>query len=394
MVFDLCCESDAKERLNAERMSEHQRLLYVALTRPIFKLYIPKIKKPASASQFLGPLGTILLPALELACPDKLSPLIVDIVTPTLAGRILKATSVSEKSAPIPPPAPFTVESPLFPVIDSNISKRRIVTRSFSSMAKHHLSLVGERSSFGEQVSPSEDETGTPLDREDPLRGPVFGDMVHNVLEKIDFAEVGRAGKPDDLWKVGTHARKLLDQEIRANIALLRTRTPIDLLDQACRQQIASLVWHTLHTPLAEIGGRLCEIPAGDRLAEVEFLYPEKIESRFEERFITGYMDLLFRKNHKYYLVDWKTNLLPGYSREQIERSMTDSDYHRQYRLYVQGIARWLHRVHGRDYSFPKLFGGVYYLYVRGLNGRDETTGAYFHRPTAQDLDLNFVLNH
>ena len=37
-------------------------------------------------------------------------------------------------------------------------------------------------------------------------------------------------------------------------------------------------------------------------------------------------------------------------------------------------------------------FGGVYYLYVRGLNGRDESTGVYFHRPTEQDLDLRYVL--
>ena len=42
--------------------------------------------------------------------------------------------------------------------------------------------------------------------------------------------------------------------------------------------------------------------------------------------------------------------------------------------------------------SFLKQFGGVYYLYVRGLNGRDESTGVFFHRPTEQDLDLSFVL--
>src|SRR5262249_40297978 len=111
------------------------------------------------------------------------------------------------------------------------------------------------------------------------------------------------------------------------------------------------------------------------------------------ERFITGFMDLLFRKNDRYYLVDWKTNLLTGYSRKQLERSMADSDYHRQYRLYLQAIARWLRRAAGSgDGKFLQQFGGVYYLYVRGLNGRDESTGVYFHRPTPQELDLAFVL--
>ena len=66
----------------------------------------------------------------------------------------------------------------------------------------------------------AEDEAAAPIDHEDPLRGPVFGDMVHNVLERIDFAEVGRAAMLDDLFKPGSHARVLIDEQIRANIAL------------------------------------------------------------------------------------------------------------------------------------------------------------------------------
>jgi exodeoxyribonuclease V beta subunit len=407
VVFDLGVDADAKERVKAERLSEQRRLLYVAMTRPIFKLYIPKMKRPSRASGFLGPLGTILMPALEQACPDKLGPMIAEIVTPTLSDSLLKPSEEPAPDAPCPATETFHIDGPLFPAIDPNLGKRRIVTRSFSSMTKHHLSHVGEGSSFGEQVPLAEDEAATPHDREDPLRGPVFGDMVHNVLEQIGFAEVGRAAAPDDLFNAGTHARKLIDQEIKLSIALLRTRTPIDQLEQVCRQQIANLVWHALRTPLAEIGVPLCAIPKVDRLPEIEFLYPEHNDSRLEERFITGFMDLLFRKDEKYYLVDWKTNLLPGYSREQIERSMNESDYHRQYRLYLQAIARWLRRARqsppsplrergagGEGEAFLNQFGGVYYLYLRGLNGRDETTGVYFHRPTQQELDLDFVLKH
>jgi exodeoxyribonuclease V beta subunit len=393
VVFDLDRENDAQQRVLDERLSEQRRLLYVALTRPIFKLYLPKIKKPTRGNQFLGPLGTILLPALEQACPDKLGPLIAEIVTPTLTPSAPKPNAEPMANTPSAM-VPFHLVGPLFPIIDSNLGKRRIATRSFSSMTKHHLAQIGEGSSFGEQAPIAGDEAPTPLDREDPLRGPVFGDMVHNVLERIDFAEVGRAGVPDDLFKVGTHARQLLDREIKANIALLRTRTPIDQLEQACRQQIASLVWHALHTPLAEIGGTLGGIPARDRLHEIEFLYPERDEARMEERFITGFMDLLLRAHNKYYLVDWKTNLLPGYSQSQLERSMTESDYHRQYRLYLQAVKRWLVRAHGPKFSFAEQFGGVYYLYVRGLNARDESAGVYFHRPTEQDLDLDFVLKY
>jgi hypothetical protein len=58
----------------------------------------------------------------------------------------------------------------------------------------------------------------------------------------------------------------------------------------------------------------------------------------------------------------------------------------------LQALSRWLKRVHGRGFNFLRQFGGVYYLYVRGLNGKDESSGVHFHRPTAEDLDLHHVL--
>jgi exodeoxyribonuclease V beta subunit len=390
LVFDLCPDNAARERVNAERLSEQRRLLYVAMTRAIFKLYIPKIRVPRRGSQYLGPLGTILAPALDKACPENSSGLVADCVAPALT---LGAAGASTAAAPTADAAarPFHLDGPLFPALDPALGKRRIVTRSFSSMTRHHLSQVGEGSSFGEQKAPADDEAAAPLDREDPLRGPVFGDMVHRVLEAIDFAEVARAASAAELVQAGTHARKLIDQQIKADLPLLRTRTPIAQLEEACRQQVAGLVWNALRTPLAEVGP-LCAIAPAERAAEIEFLYPEHNDAALEERFITGYMDLLFRKAAKFYLVDWKTNLLPGYGRNDIERSMIDADYHRQYRLYLQAVERWLRRVHGGDVPFRDRFGGVYYLYVRGMNGRDDSSGVYFHRPTPQDLDLEQVL--
>jgi exodeoxyribonuclease V beta subunit len=384
--------------VNQERLSEQRRLLYVALTRPIFKLYVPKVKITSRNRTWAGPVGTILLPALEQACPDKLGPLIADVVMPPLAVTAPRPDETAAAKTAAAPKAAFTIAGPLFPPIDANIGKRRIVIRSFSSMARHHLAHLGDGPSFGDQPNPIEDETAAPIDHEDPLRGPVFGDMVHNVLEEIDFAEVARTPAPDGLTRAGAHARKLIDVQIRANIAKVRTRTPPEQLEQAARQQIAHLVWAALHTPLTELGGPLCRIPKSDRIAEVEFIFPERAgptqpaDLRWEDGFVTGFMDLLFRKDAKYYLLDWKTNLLASYQREAIERSMADSDYHRQYRLYLQAIARWLRRMHGPKWDFLEHFGGVFYLYVRGLNGRDDSTGVFFHRPTARELDLDSVL--
>jgi len=122
-------------------------------------------------------------------------------------------------------------------------------------------------------------------------------------------------------------------------------------------------------------------------LQELEFLLPGHVRAAqvAEESYLTGFIDLVFRREGKYFLVDWKTNTLETYTPEVIRASMEECDYTLQYRLYLRALARWLERVHGPGFDFGQACGGVYYLYLRGLNGRDETSGVFFHRPTPEE---------
>jgi exodeoxyribonuclease V beta subunit len=144
------------------------------------------------------------------------------------------------------------------------------------------------------------------------------------------------------------------------------------------------------------LGGCLCDIPTGERIHELEFLFPQRcgeaapVEVRVEERFFTGFMDLVFRKDGLYYLLDWKTNELDSYDSACIARAMEQSDYHRQYRLYLHALRRWLGRRHGAGFDFLEHCGGVYYLFLRGMTGA--AAGVFFHRPTAPDLNLDLIL--
>jgi len=99
------------------------------------------------------------------------------------------------------------------------------------------------------------------------------------------------------------------------------------------------------------------------------------------------------RRNGKYFLLDWKTNYLSGYTPNDVAAPVAECDYVRQYRLYLQALERWLCRVRGRTFDFQREFGGVYYLFLRGLNGVDDSAGVYFHRAEAQDLNLQAVLS-
>lgn len=382
-VFDFRADNDAQGRMAAEQMAEVRRLLYVALTRPMFKLYVPMVHMGSKHRAYAGAAATILLPALKQACPDKLGPLVAEVVRPPRLPD-MGAAAQPDDDAPLDPRPPIAYSGPLLPALDPHLEWRRIIVRSFSSMSRQH---GGAGPTYGDRIPIVRDEAGG-VETEDPLRGPVFGDIVHRVLETIDYAEVGHCTQPSELLLEGAPARLLIDKEIRADIARLRGKAREEL-ESAARQQVAHLVWSALHTPLGEAGGPLAQIPRGDRIHELEFEFAEPPSEREwrEEGFVMGYMDLVFRKGGKYFLVDFKTNLLAGYTPEHLARCMDEADYHRQYRLYLQALKRWFARVHGETRPFLHDFGGVYYLFVRGLNGRDETSGVFFHRPTREDLD-------
>jgi ATP-dependent exoDNAse (exonuclease V) beta subunit len=187
--------------------------------------------------------------------------------------------------------------------------------------------------------------------------------------------------------------RKILDEEIHRFLPQFSTRLPMEQLAPLCRQLVRTLVWNALRTPLGPLGAPLCRIGADDRLEELEFLVrADDLKSRFgagkEDWFVTGYMDLVVRWRDKLWLFDWKTNLLPGYSAEEIGRAMEEADYHLQYRLYVRALDRWLRRVHGERAGggVSQRIGGVFYLFVRGMNGVDDSTGVFFVPGSAVDL--------
>ena len=150
------------------------------------------------------------------------------------------------------------------------------------------------------------------------------------------------------------------------------------------RKQIAQLIWRTLRTPLPFLGGT----PIGEvtqRRHELEFLLPAPTglralpDIRQREHYLTGVIDLVFRHHDKYYLLDWKSNWSPAgdYNRATLEQMMAEHQYHLQYHLYMLALERLL-RLRHPDFSYVRDFGGVCYLFVRGLTGTDDPAGIFF----------------
>lgn len=87
--------------------------------------------------------------------------------------------------------------------------------------------------------------------------------------------------------------------------------------------------------------------------------------------FFTGFLDLMFRHNGYYYVVDWKSNGInrrkSGFSRPGVEREMAREGYFFQYLLYSAVLRTYLKETLGEGYSWERNFGGVRYYFLRGM---------------------------
>jgi len=154
-------------------------------------------------------------------------------------------------------------------------------------------------------------------------------------------------------------------------------------------------------------GLTLSSITMKDRLSELEFYFPlesvtpEKLKRIFSEHggteiptefpdqieelnfvpargFMRGFIDLVFQSQGRFYLVDWKSNFLgstpKNYGPEAMAAEMREQFYILQYHLYVVALTQYL-KLRVPDYAYEKHFGGVFYIFVRGV---DPETGPQF----------------
>jgi exodeoxyribonuclease V beta subunit len=96
--------------------------------------------------------------------------------------------------------------------------------------------------------------------------------------------------------------------------------------------------------------------------------------------YISGFIDVMFRIEDRYFVLDWKTNSLgysyEDYSAENVEKAMKANYYHLQYYIYSEALQRYL-ELKIKDYTKEKNWGGVYYLFTRGMKPGNNT-GIYY----------------
>jgi exodeoxyribonuclease V beta subunit len=241
-------------------------------------------------------------------------------------------------------------------------------------------------------------QTGDDTEAEDSLfafpRGPRAGTLLHSILEQADLS----ACSMDD-------HRELVEQQLGAYG-----------FDTRWTEVLCQMLLRTGGCSLPDRGRtfRLADIPGEKWLNELEFYFPLQRIDPVQLRalighpgpgheplaeqigsltfspvrgFMHGFIDCLFENDGRYYIIDWKSNWLGNrysdYGQEQLQATMLDNLYHLQYLIYSVAVHRHL-RWRLTAYDYEKHFGGVYYLFLRGIGpAPDASMGIFADRPPA-----------
>lgn len=221
--------------------------------------------------------------------------------------------------------------------------------------------------------------------------GANFGNVVHGVLEDYSFALL--AGDEEFRNEVEGQCRRFgVEADSDQLMALLRNVTRTTLISGQERKLFA----------LADLQERdvLKEMPFYFHLREEsteqinELLAFSKVVRPIQEKtlkgYLTGFVDLVCRYQGKYYVIDYKSNylgdFLDDYKRENLSVAMCDHNYGLQYWIYTLVLHRFLaNTLTGYDYE--ESFGGVFYLFARGMRPDSPGNGVFFDRPQLDVLD-------
>ena len=391
-------QSPAHEELaRREVLGENARLLYVALTRAKYRCTLVwGAFKDAGSS----PLAYLLhAPELDLShfpvdtLQQKVEAMDDDQIEQELAALVQQSSNSIEVRG-LPDLSNETYRPPV--AVQQNVDFREFagaIRRDFG-IASFTSLVQGKRrgvelpdhdsaaQSKEEAVESPKVESSSRTSFAHFPRGTRAGKFLHKVLEGVDFKQSTRG------------SIQSLVQELLEEFGF----------DLDWEGAVTGMVQNVLNTPLdrAKPDLVLSRISARERLNEMEFNMPldlltsgklrfilkshlgkgfpnvtwgmlDKLDFSPVSGFMKGFIDLVFYFQGRYYLVDWKSTFLGGdftdYATERLTESMWREGYILQYLLYVVALHRYL-RFRIKDYQYSTHFGGVFYLFLRGVNAQ------------------------
>lgn len=366
----------------AEELGEKMRLAYVALTRAVNRCYLFTGAMRGADQSALG----VLLNAPESA--DDIETLcrasdgeIRLFEPPTDRSRehesAAKPTELAAQALRHQPRAGYSL---------SSFSGLQRGAQSVQSAAAEPT--VRDHDELAPVVTPDADAADIRDIRDTFQGGAAAGDCLHRILEHMEMApdkdlericsELRRAGfAQEQAGDVQTWMREVLETPI----ALDPAGASITLAEIAPADQIRELDFH-LAAP-SFVAEKLVSV------AQAHGVPMQQLQAGELHGYVNGSIDLAFRHQGRWYLADYKSNRLgsrgAAYTQADMDRAMSGGNYHLQYLIYAVALHRWL-RTWVPDYDYDLHFGGVRYLFLRGMrpDWKDEqgqARGLYAGRP-------------
>ncbi|MFV1872522.1 MAG: exodeoxyribonuclease V subunit beta [Oleiphilus sp.] len=401
LTLDLSGAEASLVAAEQERLAEDIRLLYVALTRAKYQCYIGttayqsrvqlSLGLPQTAWAYLVFQGNVPdkidddsyalnLNKLEQAYPD-----LIKVTGFTVEEASLAQGELFEEAPDI------SVEQAVT-VLSTNLLKRAIYddwkVHSFTGLMNesHHRSQGPNASSLSVQHT-----LARPMAREPNLaalsifdfpKGSQAGIFLHTLFEHINFEE-------GELLADSQQQYGGIRQFIHTKLKFAKL-VEDDALD-VWADYLSTWLKSVLQSPLAS-GISLSCLNTQQYFSEMQFyfsvenmhsagfnaLLKEYLGTRADIDFsrfkghLKGAIDLVFEAQGKFYILDYKSNYLgdqiQDYQAEALALAMQDHRYDVQYLIYTLALHRFLKQRLKNRYDYSQHFGGVIYLFLRGLN--------------------------
>jgi exodeoxyribonuclease V beta subunit len=381
-----------RERALEEERAENLRLFYVAITRAKHRCYlIWGAFKDASTSALAHLIhqDADIEKTEEALLLQDLNHLVTD------SEKCIQVNHLPIDKAPYQRPIEKAEQLKARP-FKGKIDKTWKVS-SFSSLSHHVATDLADQPDYDDLtlIRPVTENENTTTDKKTIFnfpRGKRAGTFMHALFELMDFTQPDPELIQNQLKSFGYHLEEW-------------------------ETVIMTLVKHVLNTQLdpQQENLSLSRINRSKRLNELEFYYPVSqitpqglhkilaqgehttLHSSFEAShrlsfspvrgFMKGYIDMIFEYEGRYYLVDYKSNMLGAdsndYHHTHLKAIMAREAYILQYHLYIVALHRYL-SARLPHYDYDTHFGSVYYLFLRGIHpswGADY--GIYRDRPSA-----------
>ncbi|MDJ0720980.1 MAG: exodeoxyribonuclease V subunit beta [Desulfobacterales bacterium] len=406
-------DADCREWARTERRAEAMRLLYVAVTRARDRCYLVWGDLPGAPN---SPLGYLLDADAPASIPnEKFQPPPEDATAGALA---LLARKAAGALAVRPLPAAETATAGAAESAPRLAPERRMTRRidrdwaiaSFSSLIRGPKAAgdVAEDRDQGisGEVSPAEGPSLAASDDKRPdaihlfPKGAHAGNFFHRLFEVMDY---------------GPSRQGVRSAAVAAELRHFG-------FDSKWEMPVTQLIERVLATPLPSAPAifSLNRLEAQDCVKEMPFGFPlrpikaqqlwaafshqppplfdeglghwlRKLDFTLSGGYLRGFIDLVFRHQGRYYLLDWKSNHLgdrfTAYNPLRLRDVMAEEYYFLQYHLYVLALDQYL-RLRLPGYTYENDFGGVYYLFIRGMPPENDTgSGIFFDRPASGLVD-------